>query len=177
MNLARFALRNDKVIAFAVAVLALLGLRAYLLTTQRIFPNMSFSRIDVVADVGDLPPDQVRVAVTRPLEGALPALPSVPHVVATSSQGSAELFVTFATATDPQVDLNIVNQAISQVRSSLPAARSIVAVIVNPNREPVLSYALTSPDLSPAVLRELAVTQIVPKLYGTPGIGQLLVTG
>jgi CzcA family heavy metal efflux pump len=177
MNLARFALRNDKVIAFAVVVLALLGLRAYLVTPQSIFPNMSFSRIDVVADVGDLPPDQVRIAVTRPLEGALQTLPSVTHVVATSSQGSAEIFVSFADATDPQVDLNIVNQAIAQARSSVPAARSIVAVVVNPNREPVLSYALTSPDLSQAVLREIAVTQIVPKLYGTPGVGQLLVTG
>lgn len=177
MNLARFALRNDKVIAFAVVVLALLGFRAYLIAPQSIFPTMSFSRIDVVADVGDLPPDQVLVAVTRPLEGALQALPSVTHVVATSSQGSAEIFVTFTDATDPQVDLNIVNQAISQMRSSVPAARSIVAVVVNPNREPVLSYALTSPDLSQAVLREIAVTQIVPKLYGTPGIGQLLVTG
>ena len=95
MNLARFALRNDKVIAFVVVVLALLGLRAYLIVPQSIFPTMSFSRIDVVADVGDLPPDQVRVAVTRPLEGALQALPSVTHVVATSSQGSAEIFVTF----------------------------------------------------------------------------------
>jgi CzcA family heavy metal efflux pump len=177
MNLARFALRNDKVIAFAVVVLAVLGLRAYLIAPQSIFPTMSFSRIDVVADVGDLPPDQVRIAVTRPLEGALQTLPSVTHVVATSSQGSAELFVTFADATDPQVDLNVVNQAVAQVRASVPAARSIVAVVVNPNREPVLSYALTSPDLSQAVLREIAVTQIIPKLYGTPGLGQLLVTG
>jgi CzcA family heavy metal efflux pump len=177
MNLARFALRNDKVIAFAVVVLAVLGVRAYLIAPQSIFPTMSFSRIDVVADVGDLPPDQVRVAVTRPLEGALQSLPSVTHVVATSSQGSAEIFVSFADATDPQVDLNIVNQAIAQVRSAIPAARSVVAVVVNPNREPVLSYALTSPDLSQAVLREIALTQIVPKLYGTPGIGQLLVTG
>jgi CzcA family heavy metal efflux pump len=177
MNLARFALRNDKVIAFAVVVLALLGVRAYLIAPQSIFPTMSFARVDVVADVGDLPPDQVRVAVTRPLEGALQSLPSVTHVVATSSQGSAEIFVSFADATDPQVDLNIVNQAIAQVRSTIPAAHSVVAVVVNPNREPVLSYALTSRDLSQAVLREIALTQIVPKLYGTPGVGQLLVTG
>jgi len=177
MNLARFALRNDKVIVFAVLALALLGVRAYLTTPQSIFPAMSFARIDVVADVGDLPPDQVRVAVTRPLEQAFQTLPSVTNVVATSSQGSAELFVSFAQTTDPQSDLNFVNQALSQVRASLPAARSVVAVIVNPNREPVLSYALTSPDLSQAVLRSLTVTQIVPKLYGTPGLGQLLVTG
>ncbi|HEY5349538.1 MAG TPA: efflux RND transporter permease subunit, partial [Candidatus Lustribacter sp.] len=101
MNLARFALRNDKVIVFAVLVLALLGVRAYLIAPQSIFPTMSFSRIDVVADVGDLPPEQVRIAVTRPLEGAFQTLPSVTHVVATSSQGSAELFVSFADSTDP----------------------------------------------------------------------------
>jgi CzcA family heavy metal efflux pump len=177
MNLARFALRNDKVIVFCVVVLALLGVHSYLIAPQSIFPTMSFSRIDVVADVGDLPPDQVRVAVTRALGGAFQSLPSVTNVLATSSQGSAELVVTFATSTDPQVDLNVVNQAIAQARALLPAARSIVAVVVNPNREPVLSYALTSRDLSQAVLRDLASTTIVPKLYGTPGLGQVLVTG
>src|SRR5258708_38877245 len=127
MNLARFALQNDKVIVFAVLVLALLGVRAYLTTPQSIFPTMSFARIDVVADVGDLPPDQVRVAVTRPLEAAFQTLPSVTHVVATSSQGSAELFLNFTDSTDPQTDLNFVKQAISQARASLPAAKNIVS--------------------------------------------------
>ena len=177
MNLAHFALRNDKVIAFAVVVVALLGLRAYVTMPQSIFPAMSFSRIDVVADVGDLPPDQVRVAVTRPLEQALQTLPSVTNVLATSSQGSAELFVSFTSATDPQADLQLVDQAIAQVRAGIPAAQNIIAVAINPNREPVLSYALTSPDLSQAVLRQIAITQIVPKLYGTPELGRVLVTG
>ena len=177
MNLARFALRNDKVIMFVVAVLALLGLRAYTIAPQSIFPGMSFSRIDVVADVGDLPPDQVRVAVTRPLEQSFQTLPSATNVLATSSQGSAELFVSFAPGTDPQTDLNFVNQAIAQTRAVVPAALSVVAVIVNPNREPVLSYALTSNDLSQAVLRDVATTQIISQLYGVPGLGALLVTG
>jgi CzcA family heavy metal efflux pump len=177
LNLARFALHNRKVIVFVVLVLAVLGVRAFLTAPQSIFPDMSFARIDVVADVGNLPPDQVRTAVTRPLEQTFQTLPSVTSVVATSSQGSAELFVTFATATDPQADLNFVNQAIAQARAGTPAALSIVAVIVNPNREPVLSYALTSGDLSQAVLRNIAFTQIAPKLYGVPGLGQLLVTG
>ena len=177
MNLARFALQYDKVIVFLVIVLALLGVRAYLITPQSIFPTMSFSRIDVVADVGDLPPEQVRISVVRPLETALQTLPAVTRVVATSSQGSAEIVVTFANSTDPQFDLNLVNQALSQARSAIPAAKTIVAVAVNPNREPVLSYALTSADLSQAVLRELALTVLVPKLYGVTGLGQLLVTG
>ena len=177
MNLARFALRNDKVIAFAVAVLALLGVRAYIIAPQSIFPTMTFARIDVVADAGDLPPDRVRIAVTRPLEQVLQTLPSVTNVIATSSQGAAELFVNFSASTDAQTHLQYVNSAIAQIRTSIPAAQNVVAVIVNPNREPVLSYALTSPDLSQAVLRDIATTQLAPRLYGTPGLGQLLVTG
>jgi len=177
LKLARFALDNDKVIVFLVAVLAILGVRAYLSTPQSIFPTMSFSRIDVVADVGDLPPEQVRVGVTRPLEQAFQSLPSVVNVFATSSQGTAELFVNFAPSTDPRTDQQEVNQAIAQTRASIPSAKNVVAVIVNPNSEPVLSFALTSKELSQAVLRETALTQIVPKLYGTPGLGQLSVTG
>ena len=162
---------------FLVAVLAILGVRASFVTPQSIFPTMSFSRIDVVADVGDLPPEQVRVGVTRPLEQAFQTLPSVTGVLATSSQGTAELFVNFAASTDPRTDQQEVDQAISQTRATIPSAKNVVAVIVNPNSEPVLSFGFTSKDLSQAILREIALAQIVPKLYGTPGLGQLSVTG
>lgn len=138
---------------------------------------MSFSRIDVVADVGQLPPDQVRSSVTLPMEQALQALPSALRVRSTSSQGSSEVVVDFASGTDPQVDLNYVNQALAQLRNTVPAAQNIVAVIVNPSSEPVLAYALTSDQLSQATLHDIATYQIVPKLYGAAGLGRLLVTG
>lgn len=172
-----FVLRNDKIIVFIVLVLAALGLHAYSITARSIFPTMSFSRIDVVADVGDLPPEQVRIAAARPLEQAFQALPSVINVFSTASQGSAELRVDFSPGTDPRADLQYVYQAITQLRSTLPAASNVVAVIVNPNSEPIVSYALTSSALSQTVLRELALTQIVPKLYGIAGLQQLLVAG
>ncbi len=177
MKLADFALRNDKVILFAVVVLAVLGVRAYIDTPQSIFPTMSFSRIDVVADAGDLPPEQVRIAVARPLEQAFQALPSVTSVLSTSSQGSAELIVEFAPSTDPRVDLQYVDQAVSQIRSSLSAIHNVVSVVINPNSEPVLSYALTSQALSPALLRQIVELSMIPKLYGVTGMGRLLVTG
>jgi CzcA family heavy metal efflux pump len=177
LRLARFALQNEKVIVFVVAVLAVLGVRAYLTTAQSVLPSMSFSRIDVVADVGQLPPDQVRSAVTLPLEQAFQALPSATAVRSTSSQGSAEVVVDFSTHTSPQVDLQYVNQAIAQVRGSIPAAQNIVAVIINPSSEPVLAYALTSDRLSQATLRDIAIYQIAPKLYGATGLGRILVTG
>ncbi len=177
MDLGRFAQRNDKVLLFIVGVLALAGVYAYLKTPQSIFPNMSFSRIDVVADAGELPPEQVRVTVTLPLARALQTLRSVMQVRSTSTQGSSELVVTFDPKTDPRVDLEAVDQAINQVRPVLPAGVDPLAVIVNPNSEPVLSYGLVSTTLSEALLREFAERTMIPAFAGVPGMARVSLAG
>ncbi|HEY4441182.1 MAG TPA: efflux RND transporter permease subunit, partial [Candidatus Elarobacter sp.] len=153
-NVAAFALRHAKVIVFAAVVLAVLGLHSYRTAPESIFPRMTFSRIDVVAEAGDLPPDRVRVAVARPLETAFQTLSSVTRVRANSTQGSAEIIVDFDPSTDARVDLEAVNQAIATVRGAIPSAKSINAVVVNPNAEPVVSYGLTSSVLSQTALQQ-----------------------
>ncbi|MBV8461461.1 MAG: efflux RND transporter permease subunit [Candidatus Eremiobacteraeota bacterium] len=177
MDLGAFAQRNEKVLLFVVGVLALLGVYAYANTSQSIFPDMSFSRVDVVADAGQLPPEQVRVAVTMPLERAMQALRSVTRVQATSTQGSSELLMSFDPKTDPRVDLENVNQALNQTRGELPAGVDPQAVIVNPNSEPVLSYGLVSTTLSGALLREFAERTMVPAFAGVPGMARVSLAG
>ena len=177
MDVAKFALRHDKALLFAVLVLTALGVRAYALTPESIFPNMSFSRVEVVADAGELPPDQVQTAVTLPLEQALQTLPAVVRVRSTSSQGSADIFVDFQPETSPRADFDYVNQAIAQTRAVLPPGVDAVAIVVNPNTEPIVSYALTSSDLSPAVMREFSLRTIQPAIAGVPGLGRILIAG
>jgi multidrug efflux pump subunit AcrB len=157
--------------------LAALGVWSYLVAPQSIFPLMSFSRVDVVVDAGDLPPDRVRVAVTRPLEVALQTLPSVQRLRATSTQGSAEILIDFDPKSDPRVDLEAVNQAIATVRSAIPAAKSFDAVAVSPNAEPVVSYGLTSNVLSQAALRQFVETRMLPTFVGTKGLGRITAVG
>jgi multidrug efflux pump subunit AcrB/outer membrane protein TolC len=177
VNVARFVLGHSKVIVFVVLVLAAFGVRSYLVAPQSIFPAMSFARIDVVADAGDLPPERVRVAVTRPLETALGTLPSATRVRATSSQGSSEIVVDFATSTDPRVDLQYAQAAIASLEKALPAAKGIEATIVSPNAEPVVSYGLTSRVMSQAALNSFVTTRIVPLFAGSRGLGRTSVVG
>jgi CzcA family heavy metal efflux pump len=177
LQISSIGLRHRKTIAFVVAVLTVMGVWAYLATPASIFPNMSFSRIDVVADAGDLPPDQVRVAVAVPLERAFLGLPSVTRVQTASTQGSAEFIVTFDPKTDARFDLQYVNQAISQTHAALPANTNVDAVIINPNQEPVVSYALFAPNMSQTVLREMAQQSLLPQFYGVPGLARILLVG
>jgi CzcA family heavy metal efflux pump len=177
VQISSLGLRHRKTIAFVVAVLTALGVWAYASTPASIFPNMSFSRIDVVADAGNLPPDRVRVEIAASLERAFLGLPSVTRVRTTSSQGSAEFIVTFDPKTDARFDLQYVNQAISQTRGMLPADTNVDAVIINPNQEPVLTYALVAPNISQTVLRELAQQSLLPQFYGVPGLARMMLVG
>jgi CzcA family heavy metal efflux pump len=158
-------------------MLAIIGVWAYATTPASIFPTMSFARIDVVAEAGDLPPDQVRTAVAVPLENAFLGLPSVTRVTSTSSQGNAEFLVTFDPKTDVRFDLQYVNQAIAQARGATPAVTTVEAVIVNPNSEPVISYALVGDSMSQTMLRELSQQSLLPEFYGTPGLARILLIG
>ncbi|MBV8197119.1 MAG: efflux RND transporter permease subunit, partial [Candidatus Eremiobacteraeota bacterium] len=177
MNPARFSMRHARAVLFLTVALTLTGLWAYLRTPASIFPQMHFSRIDVVADLGDLPPEQARVAVTLPLERAFVGLPAVQQVRATSSQGSAELVVAFDPKTDTATDLQYVNAAISQTRSQMPPDTAVQANIITPQTEPVLSVALASTTLSQTLVREYATRALLPALYGIPGLGRILVVG
>jgi multidrug efflux pump subunit AcrB/outer membrane protein TolC len=170
-------LGRSKIVVFVVLVLAAFGIRSYLVAPQSIFPAMSFARIDVVADAGDLTPERVRIAVTRPLEAAFGTLPSATRVRSTSTQGSAEIVVDFEPRTDPRVDLQYVQGALASLQPALSAAKRIEAVIVNPNAEPVVSYGLTSRVLSQAALNAFVTARIVPAFAGTPGLGRTSVVG
>ncbi|MBV8530729.1 MAG: efflux RND transporter permease subunit, partial [Candidatus Eremiobacteraeota bacterium] len=177
MNPAWFSMRHARAIAFLIVALACAGVWAYLRTPASIFPDMRFTRVDVVADAGDLPPEQVRSAVTLPLERAFLGLPSVQRITATSSQGSSELVAQFDPRSDSAADLQYVNAAIEQTRNVLPADTAAQANIVTPQTEPVLSYALISRDLSQTLVREYAMRSILPALYGIPGLARILVIG
>lgn len=177
MGLAGFTLRHQRAIAFLTVALTVAGVWAYTRTPAAIFPEMHFSRVDVVVDAGNLPPAQVRVAVTMPLERALLGLPSVSRVLTTSSQGSSELVAEFDPKTDTVTDLQYVNSAIEETRALLPPDVAVQANIVTPQTEPVVSYALTSDVLSQTLMREYAELTLVPAFYGIPGLGRILVAG
>lgn len=177
MQLTTFSLRHARAIAFLTAVLTLLGVWAYVRTPASIFPEMRFSRISVVAEAGNLPPEQARSILSLPLEREFLVLPSVHRVLATSALGSADITVEFDPATDARADLQYVESAIARARVDLPATATVEANILTPQTEPVLSWVLTSSTLSQTLLREYAQRTILPALYGTPGLARALVIG
>ena len=144
MQLASFSVRHARAIVFLTAVLTLFGVWAYVRTPAAIFPEMRFSRISVVAQAGNLPPEQARTTLALPLEREFLGLPSVRRVLTTSELGSTNTTVEFDPATDARSDLQYVESAIARARPDLPASATVEANVLTPQTEPVLSWVLTS---------------------------------
>ena len=168
------AQRNRKPLLFLVLVLALLGVWAYFEAPESIFPQVSFSRVEVFVWAGDLPPEEMHAAITRPLEAALQALPVV-ETRSFTNQGTVEIELDFDPASDPHTDLQNVQAVIAAVRPSLTAVTRIETIIQHPNMEPIATYAITSTALSQAQLRYLIEQRAVSVFTGTPGLGRVTV--
>lgn len=176
MPFIRYAINQRLAIYALVGLLALAGLVLVAQLPQSVYPNLTFSRIEVRAESADLSPSLVQASIADPLERELASVLGVRQVLAVSTQGAADVQLTF----DPRVaDQNVALQrtaaAVARMQSQLPAGTSVRIQQVGTQLFPLLSYALTSNRLSPMELRELAEYRIKPQLVGVSGVSQVVV--
>ena len=177
MVFADFALRNARGLLVALVVLVALGLASVSKLPMSIYPRVSFARVVVVAQNGQMPPEQVQQNITRPIEQAVSTIVGVKLVQSNSAQGSSLVSITFDPSIDINVDLQRVNSTVSDVRAMLPPNTDVQAQYVNPNIFPVLGYTISVAGKSPADVHTLAEFTIKPALTGIEGVAQIRVVG
>ncbi len=171
-------LRSQRRAVFAAfVVLTTLGLLTALRLPAGILPDVTFPRIKVIAECGELPGEEVLRSVTRPLEESLHGVPGVVEMRSTTSRGSVEINLDCRWRADMNLMLQRVQARIEAVRGELPDRATVEARLMDPVLFPVLGISLTSDTRSPAELRDLALTVIRPELARLPGVADVVVQG
>src|SRR5881398_2105036 len=112
--------RLSSPIIFLILVLGCAG--AYLAFTipVSVFPSTNFPRVVIGVDNGVMPIDQMMVTITRPIEESVNSVPGLRQVRSITSRGSAEIDLFFDWHEHMITTLQLVDAAISNVRTSLP---------------------------------------------------------
>src|SRR3546814_12490821 len=84
-------------------------------------PDFDFPGIIVDVQLPGATPSQLETEVTRKIEDATANIPGARHVTSTISDGFSETFIEFEINTDVQEALDDVRDAVTGVRSALPA--------------------------------------------------------
>ena len=162
---------------FLILTLALLG--GYLAFTipVSVFPSTNFPRILIAVDNGVMPIDQMMVTITRPIEETVNSVPGLLQVRSITSRGSAEVDLFFRWDVDMFQTLQYVNAAISRVQPEVPASAKIEAHRMTFASFPILGYSLTSQNVPPTQLWEMATYEIKPRLNRLDGVSTVIVQG
>ncbi len=179
MNLARpFIHRPVASLLMALAIL-LSGLLCWRLLPVAPLPQVEFPMIVVNANLPGASPESMAATVATPLERALGSIAGIQSLSSDSRQGRTSIRLEFElgrniddAARDVQAAINV---ARNQLPSGMPGNPSFRKV--NPSASPIMALALSSPNLPPSRLYDLASTVIAQKIAQVVGVGEVNVDG
>ncbi|MEK6301688.1 MAG: efflux RND transporter permease subunit [Acidobacteriota bacterium] len=178
MSLAGVVSNQSRAVVVLVGLLCAAGLYAAFQLPVAIFPQTDFPRVVIIIDDGVVPAQQVLVSVTRPIEEAMNGLPGVNRIRSTTQRGGCDISLFFDWSVDIAESLQLVQERLSQLVSSLPPTASIRRVErLTFAVFPVAGYSLTSDDRDPASLRDIANYTVRPRLTRLAGVASVAVAG
>ncbi len=175
MSLLRHVRRHGRIVILLTALSAALGALAFANLPSSIYPTLEFPRILVIARSGTLPPRQMALTVTRPLEQAAMEVPGIRRVRSRTLRGATEISAQLDPGTNMSEALQQMQNRLSGVRAGLRSDVDMDVERVTPASFPMLSINLTGP-LPDADLRDYAFYVVRPALARVPGIGRIEVS-
>lgn len=184
--LTKIALKKRWLTFLIVTLVALASIWATIGLKQELLPDIQFPVTSVITIYPGAKPDEVMSRVTVPVEGAISGIKGLDQLISTSTEGSSFVFALFDYGTDMDRVNSIIARNLSEL--DLPAeVRGLPAVMpeleenprlfaIDINMMPVVSLSLGG-DLPPDELRELAITEVIPRLETIEGVYQVGVEG
>jgi CzcA family heavy metal efflux pump len=173
----RFYTSYKNPITVAIAIIIMGGLFAYSKLQTSLFPEITFPKIKVIADAGQLPVNQMMLSVTRPLELAIKKVPDLQTIKSATNRGSCEISAFMDWKADIDISQQRIESKINEIRNTLPADVQITVERMNPSILPVIGYTLKSRSRTPIDLKYLANYTIKPFLSQVDGVSEIRIIG
>ena len=172
-----FFLAYKNPISVILAVIIVGGIFLYGQIQVSLFPEITFPKLKVIADNGEQPVDKMMVTVTRPLEDAIKQVPDLKILRSTTSRGTCEISAFLNWGADINVNQQMLESRIAQIKNSLPADVQIQIEKMNPSILPVLGFTIESDKKTPIELNLIATYIVKPFLSQIDGVSSVGIIG
>jgi CzcA family heavy metal efflux pump len=164
-------------VSVILALIIACGIFFYSRIHISLFPDITFPKIKVIADNGEQPVDKMMISVTRPLENAIKQIPDLKIIRSTTSRGSCEISAFLNWGADINLNQQMLESRINQVKNDLPATVKVEIEQMNPSILPVMGFTLESPTKTPIELNLIANYVIKPYLSQVEGVSSVRIIG
>src|SRR5881275_3652714 len=178
MFISDFAIKRPIITVVSMIALVVFGLASLSRLDTDEFPSIDAPIVFVAIAYPGASPDVVEREVVTRLEDKISGISGVDKINSTSTDGFAQIIVTFVFSKPVAQATQDIRDAISAIRAQLPA--EILEPLIqrfDPNELPIVSLALTSTVLTPPQLTQIAEQTIAGDLRAIGGVAQVNVVG
>ena len=177
-NVSSWSIRNPTPAILLFIMLTLAGVIGFKAMKIQNFPDIDLPMVTVIASLPGASPAQLETEVARKIENSLATVQGVKHVYTTLQDGTATLMVEFRLEKPTQEAIDDVRDAVSRVRSDLPAdLRDPVIQKVNLAGTPILTYTVSSGRMDDEALSWFVDNQVTKTMLAVRGVGAVTRVG
>lgn len=177
MSIPRTAIERPVTMFMVSAVVVLLGAISLVRLPVDLMPDVTYPTITVRVGYGGVGPAEIEQLIVRPLEQTLAAVPGLEQINSTAAEGSGNVRLNFAWGTN-------LNEAADEIRTRMDRVRGRLPVDADPpsiskfdaSASPIMTIGVEG-NFDRVTLREMAETDIGPRLERVAGVAAVTVSG
>ncbi|HRL21176.1 MAG TPA: multidrug efflux RND transporter permease subunit [Alcaligenes sp.] len=179
MSMSRLFILRPVATTLAMVALLVAGLLGYRMLPVAALPQVDYPTIQVVTLYPGASPDVVAALVTSPLERRFGSMSGLSQMISSSSGGASRITLQFELGLSLDVAEQEVQAAINAASTMLPNDLPAPPIYnkVNPADTPVISLAVTSPNMPLHEVRDLIDVRVAQKLSQVNGVGLVSIAG
>ena len=178
MNVSAWSIRNPIPAVLLFIMLTVVGLMGFERMKIQNFPDIDLPTVTVTASLPGASPEQLETEVARKLENSIATLQAVKHIYTLVQDGAVVVTVEFRLEKPTQEAVDDVRDAVSRVRSDLPAdLRDPIVSKVNISGLPILTYTVASQRMDDEALSWFVDNDVTRALLAAKGVGAVARVG
>lgn len=172
MNVSAWSIRNPIPSILLFIMLGLAGLLCFHWMKIQQFPDIELPMVTVTAALPGAAPPQLETEVARKIENSIATLQGLRNQYTNIQDGVVNITAEFQLEKPLQEAVDDVRNAVSQVRSDLPAdLRDPIVSKINLSGSPILTYTIQSPKMDEEALSWFVDYDISRAMLQVKGVG------
>ncbi len=179
MWMTRVSINQPVFATMVMLALMVLGMISYSRLGVEQMPNIQMPGIWMQIRYPGASPEQVEADLVKPLEEAVNTITGVKNIFGNCFEGRGELWIEFDLSTDMNKGIQDVRDKIAQIRPTFPKDTKEPLIIRGDfeGGQPSASFGIVSNTRSLRELTTFAEQQIVKRIQGVSGVGQVRLGG
>jgi multidrug efflux pump len=176
--LSDLSVRRPVVATVAAALLAIIGLAAFLNLSVREYPETDPPVVSVSTTYTGASAQVIENRITQPLEDRLAGIEGIDAIASRSMDGRSEISIEFVAGRDVDAAANDVRDRVASALGNIPDdAQPPEVRKVDADSQPVIFFVVRAPNWDPIRLGEFVDRVVVDRLSNVDGVAQINTPG